>query len=163
MAAAGGDAALYDKFLARVAAPGTTPEEYYRFFNTLAAFRDPALVSRTLMYAVSPDVRSQDTPLLLGQLLGSPASQDAAWRFVKDQWPVITGKLGTFQGVPGVMGAMGAFCAADRAAEVTAFFKANPVPAAARILQQSIERITSCAAVDTRQSPAFTRWLETKK
>lgn len=163
VAAAGGDAALYDKFLARVATPGTTPEEYYRFFNTLAAFRDPALVSRTLMYAVSPDVRSQDTPLLLGQLLGSPASQDTAWTFVKDQWPVITGKLGTFQGVPGVMGAMGAFCATDRAAEVTAFFKANPVPAAARILQQSIERITSCAAVDTRQSPAFTRWLETKK
>lgn len=38
-------------------------------------------------------------------------------------------------------------------------FDAHPVPEAARTLQQSLERIATCVAVDARQSPAFTNWL----
>jgi puromycin-sensitive aminopeptidase len=86
VAATGGDAPLYDRFMTRVTAGSTSPEDYYRFFNALASFRDQALVARTLSFAMSPQVRSQDTPVLLAMLLASPASQDAAWAFVKDQW-----------------------------------------------------------------------------
>jgi len=163
VAAAGGDAALYDRFMARVTAASASPEDYYRFFNALASFHDPALVARTLAFAMSPQVRSQDTPVLLSMLLASPASQGPAWAFVKDQWPAIVAKLGVFQGVPGVVNALGAFCSTDRATDITAFFKANPVPEAARALQQATERISACAAVDTRQSPPFARWLAARR
>jgi hypothetical protein len=37
------------------------------------------------------------------------------------------------------------------------------VPAAARGLQQAIERIESCVALDQRQSAPFTRWLAAQK
>ena len=100
VAAAGGDAALYDRYMAKITSAGASPEDYYRFFNALPAFRQPALVARTLAFALSPDVRSQDTPVLLAALLGSPASQQVTWAFVKDQWPALTAKLGVFQGVP---------------------------------------------------------------
>jgi hypothetical protein len=159
VAAAGGDAALYDQFLARLAAATAAPEQYYRYFNALAAFRDPALVKRTQQYALSGPVRSQDAPLLFAQLLGSTATQDGTWDVVKAEWAALTAKVGTFQGLPNIVGSLGAFCSVERAADIKAFFDAHPVPEAARALQQSLERIATCAAVKARQSPAFDRWL----
>ena len=162
-AAAGGDRALYDRYLAELPKTRGTPEEYYRFLNALAFFRDPALVTRTLEYALSTDVRSQDAPSLIGLLLAQPASQEAAWAFVKDRWPQLTERLGVFQGVPGIVGALGGFCSMERAADIRAFFARNPVPPAARGLQQALERIESCVSLDQRQSAPFTRWLSAQR
>ncbi|MFA5910794.1 MAG: M1 family metallopeptidase [Vicinamibacterales bacterium] len=159
VAASGGDAALYDQFVTRMTAAISSPEQYYRYFNALAAFRDPALVSRTQQFALSSQARSQDAPLLFAQLLGSPATQDATWTLIKAEWPALTAKLGTFQGIPNIVGALSAFCSAERAADIKAFFEAHPVPEAARVLQQSLERIATCSEVKARQAPAFTRWL----
>jgi aminopeptidase N len=140
----------------------SNPEEYYRFFNALAWFRDPALVTRTLEFAGSPEVRTQDAPTLIGLLLAQPASQDIAWSFVKSKWPTLTERLGVFQSVPAIVSALGGFCTVEKAADIKAFFAKNPVPPAARSLQQSIERIESCVALDQRQSAPFTRWLATR-
>ncbi|AMY09317.1 Aminopeptidase N [Luteitalea pratensis] len=160
VAVSDGDAALYEQFVARMTASSAAPEEYYRYFYTLASFRDPALITRTQQSSISPDVRSQDAGMLLHQLLSLSATQDSTWAFVKAEWPAITAKLGTFQGVPAIVHGLGAFCSAERAAEIKAFFDAHPVPEAARLLQQSLERIATCTAVKARQAPAFGRWLQ---
>ena len=47
---------------------------------------------------------------LIAGLLGQPHSRDAAWAFVQAQWPTLTQKLGTFQGIPDIIGALGSFC-----------------------------------------------------
>jgi aminopeptidase N len=159
VAAAGGDARLYDRYLEQMKASVATPEEYYRFFNALAAFPTPALRTRTIEFALSDAVRSQDTPLLLGQLLASPGSRDAAWEHIKSNWTAVTNKVGGFLGMPYVATALGAYCSAAKSADVKAFFDAHPAPDAARTLQQTYERIATCVAVDARQSPAFTTWL----
>lgn len=162
VAAAGGDSGLYDQYVAKMKASVATPEEYYRFFNALAAFKAPELRARTLRFALSADVRSQDTPLLLAQLLVSPASQAAAWTFLTSEWTAVVSKVGSFQGMPTVANAMGAFCSAAKSAEIKAFFDAHPVREAARTLKQAYERIASCVAVEARQAPAFTKWLATQ-
>ena len=55
VAAVGGDAALYDRYLdADEDGQASSPSEYYRYFNALSWFSDPALVKRTLEFAVSP-------------------------------------------------------------------------------------------------------------
>ena len=138
------------------------PEEYYRFFGALAWFGDPALVERTLAFALSDRVRTQDTGQLIAGLLVRPASQQATWRVVKAQWPALTRKLGTFQGIPAIVGATGSFCSAGEAEDVRQFFAANPVPAASRALQQALERIENCAALAARQSAALTAWLNSR-
>jgi puromycin-sensitive aminopeptidase len=161
-AAAGGDRALYDRYMAELTKKESQPEEYYRFFNALGWFRDPALVSRTLEFASSNDVRSQDTATLIGILLNQPDAQDMAWAFVKSHWAQLTDRLGVFQGIPGIVSAVGGFCSADKAADIRAFFEKNPVPAAARGLQQALERVESCQALDQRQSAPFTRWLSAR-
>jgi puromycin-sensitive aminopeptidase len=160
VAAVSGDRALYDQYVAQLEARANQPEEYYRFFAALSWFSDPALTTRTLEFAVSPAVRTQDTGTLIGGLLSRPWSRDAAWAFTKAQWRTLTQKLGTFQGIPAIISAVGGFCSSSAAADVRAFFAANPVPSAERTLQQSLERIESCAAVDAQQSRPFAAWLE---
>ena len=86
-----------------------------------------------------------------------------AWAFVKSHWAQLTDKLGVFQGIPGIVSSLGGFCSAEKAADIRAFFEKNPVPAAARGLQQGLERIESCLALDQRQSAPFTRWLSAQK
>jgi aminopeptidase N len=159
VAAYGGDAMLYDLYMAQLPKLTGKPEEYYRFFNALPSFRDPALVQRTLRFAISTDVRTQDTASLIGGLISRTSSQDAAWAFAKENWDTLTRTLGVFQGIPRIAGAVGAFCSREKRAEVEQFFKEHPVPAAERTLRQAFERIDSCVAVKERQAPAASAWL----
>ena len=163
VAALAGDAALYDQYVAQLDKLAAQPEEYYRFFNALAWFRDPALVQRSLAFAISPAVRTQDTGALLGNLMVRPWSQEAAWAFTRAQWPVLVQKLGTFQGIPTIVASLGAFCSVERANEVREFFKQNPMPSAERGVQQSIERIENCAALKQRQAAPMAEWLRTQQ
>jgi aminopeptidase N/puromycin-sensitive aminopeptidase len=159
VAAAGGDAALYDQYLAQVQKLAGQPEEYYRFFGALPRFRDPALVRRTLEFAVSPAVRSQDTGTLIAALMTQIDTQDAAWAFTKAQWPTLVEKLGTFQGIPTIVNSLSAFCSQEKADDIRRFFEANPVPSAARGLQQALERIEACTALAARQSAPAAAWV----
>ena len=160
VAAASGDAALYDRYLAQLEKVSGQPEEYYRFFGALPSFSDPALVQRTLKFAISPAVRTQDTGTLIAGLLGQPHSRDAAWAFVQAEWPTLTQKLGTFQGIPDIIGALGSFCShgGGRAGEAV-FREETRFRPSERTLQQSIERIENCAALVARQSPALNAWM----
>jgi aminopeptidase N len=159
VAAHTGDAALYQKYMAKMQTLQAEPDLYYRFFNTLTWFKDPALVTRTLEFAMSPDVRSQDTGTLIGVLLTQPWSGNIAWTFTQAQWPALVKKLGVFQGIPSITESLGAFCSASHASGVKAFFAKNPVPAVDRSVQQAIERIESCVRLDARQSKPFAAWL----
>jgi aminopeptidase N len=159
VAAVGGDAALYQRYLDQMTTANAQPERYYRYFNALSWFSDPALVKRTLEFAVSPDVRSQDASTILGSLLVHPWSSDQAWEFTKERWPALLKTLNMFQAIPDLVGSFGAFCSASRGNEVKEFLTKNSVPAAARAAQQAIERIDGCVALDMRQSKPFAAWL----
>jgi aminopeptidase N len=159
VAALSGDRALYELYVGQLDKLQAQPEEFYRFFNALPWFTDPALVQRTLEYAMSPEVRSQDTPMLIGNLLASPWGRDTAWAFTKAQWKPMSEKLGVFQGLPQIASAVGGFCTTASAAELRTFFARNPLPSSARTLQQALERVDNCAAMTARQSPVLARWL----
>jgi len=154
-----GDRALYDRYVGKLATLSAQPEEYYRFFNALGWFRDPALMQETLKRSILPTVRSQDTGLMLRNMLRLPWAREATWAFIKAQWPALTAKLGVFQGIPGVVSGLGNLCTTAQAADVRAFFAKNRVESSERGVQQAIEEIESCALVDARQTPALATWL----
>src|SRR5262249_39054741 len=135
------------------------PEVYYRYFNALPLFTDPALAKRTLDYAASPAARSQDSATLIGGLLASAATNEMAWEFTRSHWPALLRKLDIFEGVPNVFGSLSGFCSASRATEIRDFFAKSPEPAIRRTLQVALERIDSCVALDARQSKPFSTWL----
>jgi aminopeptidase N/puromycin-sensitive aminopeptidase len=159
VAAVGGDSALYDQYLAQLRKSGPQPEVYYRYFTALPWFSDPALVKRTLDFAMSSDVRSQDASTLIGALLVKPWSSNLAWEFTKERWPTLLKTLNIFQAIPDLVESFGAFCSVTRANEVKDFLAKNSVPAVTRAAQQAVERIENCVALDMRQSKPFGAWL----
>jgi hypothetical protein len=88
------------------------------------------------------------------------AARDTTWAFVKAQWPTLTQKLGTFQGIPQIVSAAGSFCSLDAADDVRKFFVQNPVRSSARTLQQAVERIETCASMRMRQAEPLRRYFD---
>jgi aminopeptidase N/puromycin-sensitive aminopeptidase len=159
LAAVEGDAALYDEFLAATKT-ARSPEEYYRFLYSLARFSDPALLTRTLEYALTPDVRGQDFGSLLAAVLTNPAGTDLAWDFARKHWTEIYNKPpgnagGRMLNPPGV------FCDAKHAEEVKVFFTQKKWNEGA--IQQALEKIRSCADVKSVQEPQLAAWFQHRR
>ncbi len=157
VAAAEGDAALYDRMLAAME-KANSPNVYYRYMNALAEFRDPALVKRTLEFAMSPQVRAQDVPLLLRGLLVNPWSRPMAWDFVRAHWPEVE-KRASIWGSALIVRATGSFCDAGMRNQVQQFFGEHPVSEAQRTLQQSLEQIDGCVEFKSSQQANLGAWL----
>jgi aminopeptidase N/puromycin-sensitive aminopeptidase len=157
LAAVHGDSEFYDKLIAAMKNP-KSPEEYYMYFSTLPQFSDPKLLERTLDYAISPDVRSQDAPQLVTGVLGNPAGQKLAWDFIRQHWPEIEKAGGPFASAE-VVDATSGFCDVGMRDQVTEFFTAHKVAAAERTYKQSIERINNCVDFKTQQQSQLASWL----
>jgi aminopeptidase N/puromycin-sensitive aminopeptidase len=157
LAALDGDAGFYDRLLARLKNP-KSPEEYYMYLTALPQFSDPKLLQRTLDFAISPDVRSQDALGIVTSVLANPAGKQLAWDFVRQHWPEIEKAGGPFASAQ-VVGATGVFCDAGSRDQVTEFFSAHKVAAAERTYRQSIERINNCVDLKSQQEPQLASWL----
>lgn len=157
LAALKGDAEFYDKLMTALKSP-KSPEEYYSYFFTLPQFSDPKLLQRTLDFAISPDVRSQDALQLVTGVLQNPDGQKLAWDFIRQHWAELEKAGGPFASAQ-VVGATSTFCDAGMRDEVTEFFNAHKVAAAERTYKQAIERINDCVALKSRQEPQLASWL----
>jgi aminopeptidase N len=160
VAASGGDLALYEQYLAQLATLAAQPEAYYRFLNALPWFTSPELSKRTLDYALSPAVRTQDAATLLASMMTKPWSQAMTWEFVQTNWQTLLKRLDEFQSVPSIVESLGGFCSAPRAAEVRTFFEKNPLTSSQRGIQHAIERIESCVALKERQAQPLAQWID---
>jgi aminopeptidase N len=158
LAAQNGDSALYEKVLARTKSP-KTPEEYYLYFRTLGRFSDPKLLQRTLEYAISPAVRSQDTLGLIARVMRNRAGQKVAWDFVRSHWDDVERAGGPFASAE-IVEVAGSFCDAGMRNEIKDFFAAHRVPAAERTLKQSLEQVNYCIDLRTQQEGQLASWLE---
>ncbi|MBZ5538754.1 MAG: M1 family metallopeptidase [Acidobacteriia bacterium] len=157
LVARNGDAAFYDKLLAALKA-AKTPEQYYLYLFTLSNFSDPQLVERTLQYAISSEVRSQDSLNLIGAIMSKPVGRRPAWDFVRTHWAEVEKAGGPFASAQ-IEGNTGTFCDAKLRDEVVEFFSAHKVAAGERTLKQSLEQINNCIDLKSLQSEQLASWL----
>ncbi len=153
-----GDAALYDKFLAR-RKTAKNPAEFYRYQNSLSHFRDPALVKRTLEFAMSPEVRSQDMPRLIFGEFANPVGRDLAMEFVKANYAEIKRRSISQLG-GGFGGVVGEFCDAGPRDAARHFFESMNVSGEERGLKLGVEQSNACINFKARQSENLERWLK---
>ncbi len=153
-----GDAAMYEK-MQRVSRNATDPDLKAAALHALTRFQSPELVMRTLLYAVSDEVRNQDTWTLITPLLARRATQDLAWEFVEQHWPAIERKATESTGTR-IVEATGSFCTAERRDEVASFFAEHAVPGAERTLAKSIDSINDCIQLRAAQAPELRAWLD---
>ena len=156
LAAIDGDQALYDKYVAQMQRAARGRQSPYR--SALAYFTDPALRQRTLEFALSPEIRSQDLPLLVAGLLARPPSSRETWEFVKTNWDGLQ-KTGVFQGLPAIVNGTSAFCDPTLRDDVQRFFEAHPARAFERNIRQSLETIDRCIQTRTQQSQNLAAFL----
>ena len=156
-AASHGDARLFDT-LAAAAERATSPDERYRNLYALGNFTDPALIDRGLDRALSA-VRTQDMALYLGQFFANPVARTRTWTFVTSHWAALQSKLTIFGADTNLTRSLGGFCDATSRDEIVSFFAAHPLPAAARTLSQTVERINNCIAIREKETLAVTAWL----
>lgn len=158
LAAINGGAVLYDQLLAQLKTAKGAPQEYYRYLFTLAEFTNPALLQRTLQFALSPDVRSQDSLILISAVMRNPAGEKLAWEFVRSHWDQINKVMGGYN-TGGLVETTGSFCDAGLKNDVQQFFTQHPVPDAERAFRQAQESAGYCIDLKRSQSPALASWL----
>jgi len=151
------DAPMYDKLM-RVIGNAEDPDFKEAALHVLTRFQDPALVERTLEYALSGEVRTQDSWELLALLLERRETQDQAWTYITGHWAEVERKA-TANAETRIAEAAGAFCTVEKRGEVKAFFDVHPVGASARTLARTLESIDACVALRGRQEPELRRWL----
>nr|WP_245632159.1 M1 family metallopeptidase [Edaphobacter aggregans] len=156
--AAHGDAALYEKVLAASKDP-SDPGLQSEALRTLAYFRSPELVTRTLDYAVSGQVRNQDSWIPIAILLGGRDTRDQAWSYVQQNWDKVHAQMTTASGAR-IVAAAGSFCSVEKRDEVVSFFGTHKVDAAQRTLAKAIDNINDCVQLRKAQEPGLHQWLE---
>src|ERR1039458_2123250 len=157
LAALNGDEAFYARVMTALKNP-KSPEEYYMYLFSLPQFSDSKLLQRTLDYAISPDIRSQDALQLVTGVMGNPAGERLAWDFVLAHWDAVQKAGGPFASAQ-VVGATSSFCDAHMRDQVVDFYAAHKIAAAERTYRQSIERINNCVDLKLQQEPQLASWL----
>ena len=160
LAARVGDKARFDRYLETMH-EAATPQERTRFLFALGAFRDPALCTRALELSLTDAVPTQDVVPLLGKLLQNRAAREPTWEFIQTRWPELSPR------VPGglasrLVAALPALAGRRYRSEVAAFFRAHPLPTAARALKQALERFDLDAELRRRAGPALEHWLASR-
>lgn len=158
IAARNGDAALYDAIIAHFSQI-KTPEEALIYGQTLCLFSDPALLTRTMKFAISPMMRAQDAPQVFGTILANPEGRQLAWDFIRNNWAEVNAKLSNYS-ESDVVGNTGVFCDAAKRDELEAFFTSHKVPASDRTLKLTIEEINGCIDLRAHQEPNLQTWLQ---
>ena len=158
LAALQGDQALYDKYVAQVK-NARTPEEHNEFLYGLAWFSDPALLIRTMQFANSGAVRSQDATFLIGAALRNPAGRPKTWDYVKEHWAELSANVPAFAGGTLVESA-GGVCNADARDDVESFLASHQVPASERTIQHTEEMMNQCVDMRAQQEAGLATWLK---
>jgi aminopeptidase N/puromycin-sensitive aminopeptidase len=152
-----GDAALYERVLAASKDP-SDPGDQTDALHTLARFRDPALVERTLDYTVSGQVRNQDSWTVLVILLQDRETRDQTWAYIEKHWDKVHAQFTANSGVR-VVAATGNFCSVKQRDEVAGFFATHKVDASERTLAKAIDSMNDCIQMRATQEPNLRHWL----
>ena len=111
---------------------------------------DKKLKERTMEWTTSGAVKLQDFFYAMGSVgRSNKEGREISWAFYKSNFEKLNGMIG--KGSPSLMDACivscaGAFCSKEKADEIEAFFKENPLPKSARKISQLIESMRTNAA-----------------
>jgi puromycin-sensitive aminopeptidase len=150
--------AVYDEFFAKFkAAP--TPQEEQRYLRALAGFRQPDLVDRTLRLSLSGEVRTQDAPFLVRDLLMGVHSRERAWAFVKEHWDEMERRYPSQSGLRRLCEGITGLVKPELEADVRSFFDQREVAFGRKMLEQYLEQLHVAVLFRTREAAGLATTL----
>uniref|UniRef100_A0A8C2WLD5 Aminopeptidase n=1 Tax=Cyclopterus lumpus TaxID=8103 RepID=A0A8C2WLD5_CYCLU len=155
-----GDSATLDTML-KLHKQADMQEEKNRIERVLGAISAPDLIQKVLSFALSEEVRPQDTVSVIGGVAGSSKQgRKAAWKFVKDNWEELYNRYqGGFLISRLIKLTVDGFAVDKMAAEVKSFFESHPAPSAERTVQQCCENINLNVAWLKRDADDISQYL----
>ena len=145
-----GDEARFDAYVDRFKnAP--TPQEQLRYLYALAEFPDARLIERVLDMTLTGQVRSQNSPFVIGRAMRNRLHGPLAWEFVRRHWQVLNERL-PHNSIVRMLEGVKALSRPEQAADVTGFFAEHPVPQGAKTLAQHLDRLRVNLALRQREA-----------
>jgi puromycin-sensitive aminopeptidase len=130
---------------------GDTPQEELRFLYALAEVRDPDQMARVLELAMTPAVRTQNAPFLIGACIANRANGQQAWKLVHERWDEMNERFPS-NSIVRMLSGIRAVNDPALAADIEAFTAEHPVPQAKQTLLQHLERMRISVALAERES-----------
>jgi puromycin-sensitive aminopeptidase len=147
----------YDTVLERYRA-AATPQDEQRNLFALAAFDDVALATRTVELAFG-EVRTQNAPYLLRDLLVNRVCGPTVWAILEERWDEALSRFPA-NSHSRMLDGVTALCADSALADrVTSFLEAHPIAVGPRQVSQSLERLAVNRAFGERHRPVLAEAL----
>ncbi|WP_394839837.1 M1 family metallopeptidase [Pendulispora rubella] len=163
IAAKAGDRALFDRALA-AARKTADRRQRSEILAAMGQFRDPEVVRAALPLTLSDDFDARESSTLLWGAVGSPATRQLAYDFVKQNFDALTARLPRNAGAQ--LARIGSsFCDDAHRADVESFFRERSTRymGGPRILAQTVESVKLCSAYRSVQAPNVANFLQKRK
>jgi puromycin-sensitive aminopeptidase len=149
--AAGGDATTFEMLLDRYRHPAT-PQEEMRYLTALAEVPDAGCAAQLFDLALT-EIRTQNAPFVLQQLLASRHHGPATWQRLSEQWDAVMARTPANM-APRLLEGVRWLCR-DRslAGAVAAFLAEHPVRSGQRSVEQTVERLAVNVGFTERIAP----------
>jgi len=122
-------------------------EEKLRALRALSSNQTPHMITRSLEFSLSSEVREQDIVYSFIDLTDHNLGREAGWKFFKDNFSKFNEKIGSsgmlFDRL--IKFVTSTFSSIEKAQEIKQFFDEHPVPVAERTIRQSLEEISASA------------------
>jgi puromycin-sensitive aminopeptidase len=152
-----GDAARYEEFTARFT-QAATPQEERRYLFSLAMFRQPALLDRTLAKTLDGGIRLQDAPFMVSAVMSNVYGREQGWRFMKSNWEVMDRRFPK-QGLRRMCGGITALCKPELEQDVRKFFEARKIDLGGKTLAQYLEQLRIGVSFGERDGAVLHNYL----
>ncbi|XP_011692376.1 PREDICTED: puromycin-sensitive aminopeptidase isoform X2 [Wasmannia auropunctata] len=138
-------------------------EEKERILRALGATKDEDLLRKVLDFAMSEEVRAQDTVFAIMSVGLSYKGRLMAWNFFKEKWKTLLDRYeGGFLLARLVKFTTENFVTEEQAKDVESFFESHPTPGTERTVQQCVESIRLNAAWLSREKDSIKKYLTTQ-
>ncbi len=136
-----GNASTYQKILG-LYRKAPTQEEMVRLLSSLANFQDKKLLSKTLSFTLSKEVRTQNLFQPIARMVTNPQGKELVWPWIKQNWKGIVSRFGVGNPLLNrIIGSVSIEADLEKEKEIKKFFTKHHVPGTGMKLAQTLERI----------------------
>jgi len=136
-----GDAVTYQKIL-DLYRKAPTQEEMVRLLSSLANFQDKKLLSKTLSFTLSKEVRTQNLFQPIARMVTNPQGKELVWPWIKQNWKGIVSRFGVGNPLLNrIIGSVSIEADLEKEKKIKKFFTKHHVPGTEMKLAQTLERI----------------------
>ena len=124
-----------------------------KYLRAVASFDSREAVDRTFELIADRTVRNQDTSWVLARMLANRVTGHYAWSKFRDRWEAIL-EIVPPMTQSRIADGFPALSRREAAAEVKAFLAENPLPHAAKAVEQKLERLSALVTMRERETRA---------